>query len=24
MKFRRQHPLGRFIVDFYCAEHRRT
>jgi very-short-patch-repair endonuclease len=18
---RRQHPLGRFIVDFYCAEH---
>jgi very-short-patch-repair endonuclease len=18
-KFRRQHPLGRFIVDFYCA-----
>ncbi|GAB4424747.1 MAG: hypothetical protein OHK0015_03900 [Chloroflexi bacterium OHK40] len=21
-KFRRQHPLGRFIVDFYCAEKR--
>ncbi|MFL5803128.1 MAG: endonuclease domain-containing protein [Roseiflexaceae bacterium] len=21
-KFRRQHALGRFIVDFYCAEHR--
>jgi very-short-patch-repair endonuclease len=20
MKFRRQHPVGRFIVDFYCAE----
>jgi type I restriction enzyme R subunit len=20
MKFRRQHPIGRFIVDFYCAE----
>ncbi len=20
-KFRRQHPIGRFIVDFYCAEH---
>jgi very-short-patch-repair endonuclease len=20
LKFRRQHPLGRFIVDFYCAE----
>lgn len=19
-KFRRQHPVGRFIVDFYCAE----
>ncbi|MBT3605014.1 MAG: endonuclease domain-containing protein [Candidatus Latescibacteria bacterium] len=19
-KFRRQHPIGRFIVDFYCAE----
>jgi very-short-patch-repair endonuclease len=22
LKFRRQHPVGRFIVDFYCAEHR--
>ena len=22
LKFRRQHPLGRFIVDFCCAEHR--
>ena len=21
-KFRRQHPIGRFIVDFYCAENR--
>ncbi|MBN1887291.1 MAG: DUF559 domain-containing protein [Thermoflexales bacterium] len=21
-KFRRQHPIGRFIVDFYCAEAR--
>jgi very-short-patch-repair endonuclease len=21
-KFRRQHPLGRFIVDFACIEHR--
>jgi very-short-patch-repair endonuclease len=21
-KFRRQHPIGRFIVDFYCAERR--
>ena len=20
-KFRRQHPLGRYILDFYCAEH---
>ena len=20
MKFRRQHPLGRYVVDFYCAE----
>ena len=20
-KFRRQHPIGRFIVDFYCVEH---
>ncbi len=19
LKFRRQHPVGRFIVDFYCA-----
>ena len=22
LKFRRQHPVGRFIVDFYCDEHR--
>jgi very-short-patch-repair endonuclease len=22
LKFRRQHPIGSFIVDFYCAEHR--
>jgi very-short-patch-repair endonuclease len=22
LKFRRQHPLGRFIVDFCCTEHR--
>jgi len=22
LKFRRQHPLGPYIVDFYCAEHR--
>ena len=22
LKFRRQHPLGRFIVDFCCPEHR--
>ncbi|RME51571.1 MAG: endonuclease domain-containing protein [Caldilineae bacterium] len=22
LKFRRQHPIGRFIVDFYCAEKR--
>ena len=22
LKFRRQHPLGPFIADFYCAEHR--
>jgi very-short-patch-repair endonuclease len=22
LKFRRQQPIGRFIVDFYCAEHR--
>jgi primosomal protein N' (replication factor Y) len=21
-KFRRQHPLGRFVVDFACIEHR--
>jgi very-short-patch-repair endonuclease len=21
-KFRRQHPLGRFILDFACVEHR--
>jgi len=21
LKFRRQHPLGPFIADFYCAEH---
>src|SRR4051794_22135472 len=21
-KFRRQHPIGRFIADFYCAEAR--
>lgn len=21
-KFRRQHPLGRFILDFYCIEQR--
>ncbi|HXP74044.1 MAG TPA: endonuclease domain-containing protein [Stellaceae bacterium] len=21
-KFRRQHPLGRYIVDFVCIEHR--
>ena len=21
-KFRRQHPVGRFILDFYCAEHK--
>jgi very-short-patch-repair endonuclease len=20
LKFRRQHPIGRFVVDFYCAE----
>ena len=20
LKFRRQHPIGRFITDFYCAE----
>jgi very-short-patch-repair endonuclease len=22
LKFRRQHPIGRFIADFYCAEAR--
>jgi very-short-patch-repair endonuclease len=22
LKFRRQHPLGRFIADFYCPEHK--
>ncbi|MBC8101254.1 MAG: endonuclease domain-containing protein [Cytophagales bacterium] len=22
LKFRRQHPLGRFIVDFYCSDAR--
>lgn len=22
LKFRRQHPLGRFILDFYCVDHR--
>ena len=22
LKFRRQHPVGRFIADFYCPEHR--
>ncbi len=22
LKFRRQHPIGRFILDFYCAEKR--
>jgi very-short-patch-repair endonuclease len=22
LKFRRQQPVGRFIVDFYCARHR--
>ena len=22
LKFRRQHPLGPFIADFYCAAHR--
>jgi very-short-patch-repair endonuclease len=21
-KFRRQHPIGRYIADFYCHEHR--
>ena len=24
MKFRRQHPLGKYIADFYCAEARRV
>ena len=22
LKFRRQHPMGRYIVDFYCHAHR--
>ena len=22
LKFRRQHPIGPFVVDFYCAEHK--
>ena len=22
VKFRRQHPVGRFVLDFYCAAHR--
>ena len=22
LKFRRQHPIRQFVVDFYCAEHR--
>ena len=22
LKFRRQHPIGPYIVDFYCAQHR--
>ena len=22
LKFRRQHPIDRFIVDFYCGEHK--
>ena len=22
LKFRRQHPIGRFVVDFYCASRR--
>ena len=21
VKFRRQHPFGRYILDFYCADH---
>ena len=22
VKFRRQHPCGRYVLDFYCAQHR--
>ncbi len=22
MKFRRQHPFGRYVLDFYCMEHK--
>jgi len=22
LKFRRQHPIGRYIVDFYCPKHK--
>ncbi|HYW13752.1 MAG TPA: DUF559 domain-containing protein [Longimicrobium sp.] len=22
LRFRRQHPVGRFVLDFYCAAHR--
>jgi ATP-dependent DNA helicase RecQ len=22
LKFRRQHPVGPFVLDYYCAEHR--
>ena len=22
LRFRRQHPIGRFILDFYCPEHK--
>jgi very-short-patch-repair endonuclease len=22
LKFRRQHPIGTYITDFYCAQHR--
>ncbi len=22
MRFRRQHPIGRFILDFYCPKHK--
>ncbi len=22
LKFRRQHPIGRYIADFYCHEHK--